>query len=153
MDHVLLEPGRGRAGGQLMRLEARVLEGDETTAVLVPLRSLLTFKKDTKHGIDWWISQSRLVDSEVEGLDWEPRLVWQTMRDVNDEVRSFDDWTKAVEWAAIFSAPDQLDPSGGEATPTPAPSPESSSEPVAPGESSSGSTTTSSTPSGTTSEA
>ena len=130
-----------------MRLEARVLEGGETTKALVPLRSLLAFKKDTKHGIDWWITQTRLIDTDVEGLDWEPRLAWQTMKDAGDG-RTFEAWVADVEWAAIFSAPDELDPSGGEATPTPAPSPESSSEPDADGESSSSSTTISSTPSG-----
>lgn len=135
-----------------MRLEARVLEGGETTAVLVPLRSLLAFKKDTKHGVDWWISQSRLIDTDVEGLDWEPRLAWQTMKDAGDG-RTFEAWVADVEWAAIFSAPDELDPSGGEATPTPAPSPESSSEPDADGESSSSSTTTSNTRSGLSSTA
>lgn len=136
-----------------MRLEARVLEGDETTTALVPLRSLLAFKKDTKHGIDWWITQTRLIDSDVEGLDWEPRLAWQTMKDVEGDDRSFEVWSNEVEWAAIHNAADALDPSGGEATPTPAPSPESSSEPAAAGASSSSSTTSSSTQSGTSSEA
>ena len=88
-----------------------------------------------------------VIDTDVEGLDWEPRLAWQTMKDAGDE-RTFDAWVDDIEWAAIFSADDELDPSGGEATPTPAPSPESSSEPDADGESSSSSTTISSTPSG-----
>ena len=136
-----------------MRLEARVLEGGVVTKTVAPLRSLLAFKKATKHGVDWWIAQNRDPSSEVEGLDWEPQLAWQTTKDVHGDTRTFDEWTKDVEWAAIYSAPDELDPSGGEATPTPAPSPESSSEPDAAGESSSSSTTTSNTPSGLSSTA
>lgn len=126
-----------------MRLEARVLEGDEQITELVPLRSLVTFKADTKHGVDWWINQARDPESDVEFTDWEPRLAHQTMVDRNGEERDFATWLTGVEWCGIYTAADELDPSGGEETRTTESSPASSSDPAAPGQSSSGSTTTS----------
>lgn len=131
-----------------MRLEARVLEGDEVRKALVPLRSLIRFKSETKHGFDWWVAQTRDLETEVESIDWEPRLAWRTFADVVGDQRSYEEWSEAVEWAGIWQAPDELDPSGGEVTPTPVPSPESSSAPGAVGPSSSDSTTTCNTPSG-----
>lgn len=131
-----------------MRLEARALDGDETITALVPLRSMLKFKKDTKHGVDWWIRSTRDPESEVDSIDWEPRLAWQAIVDTTDDTRSFEEWSEQVEWAGIWSATDELDPSGGEETPTPEPSPASSSTPDADGPSSSTSTTSSNTPSG-----
>ncbi len=74
------------------------------------------------------------------------------MRDVEGETRTFAEWSDAVEWAGIYSAADELDPSGGEETQTRESSPESSSAPDADGVSSSSSTTSSSEPSGTSSE-
>jgi hypothetical protein len=137
-----------------MRLEARVLEGDETRKVLVPLCTLLAFKQENDgKGVNHFINASRDPESDVDFDDWEPWLAWRTMVDRAGEERSFDDWLAAIEWAAIYQGPDELDPSGGEATQTPAPSPASSSGRTALGRSSSASTTTSSKPSGKSSKA
>lgn len=130
-----------------MRLEARVLEGDEVRKALVPLRTLLTFKKEHEHGVNWYVVESQKQDSGVEFDDWEPWLAWRTMVDASNEERDFDGWLEQIEWAGVWMAPNELDPSGGEATPTPAPSPESSSASGARGRSSSRSTTSSKRPS------
>ena len=132
-----------------MRLEARVLEGGQTATCLVPLVSLTTFKADTGNGVDWWIHQSQDPDTGVDFVDWEPKLTWQTMTDRRGETREFAAWLQDIEWAGIYPAADELDPSGGEAIPTPESSPASSSTPAARGSSSSGSTTSSKPRSGT----
>ena len=73
---------------------------------------MLKFKKDTKHGVDWWIRNTRDPESEVDSIDWEPRLAWQAIVDTTDDTRSFEEWSEQVEWAGIWSATDELDPSG-----------------------------------------
>lgn len=126
-----------------MRLKARVLEGGDVSEGVVPLRTLLAFKEHHGKGINHYISAVQDPTSGVEFDDYEPWLAWRTMVDVNGEERDFDEWAQAVEWIGIYSAPDELDPSGGEATQNPPSSPGSSSAPTARGRSSSRSTTSS----------
>lgn len=127
-----------------MRIEARVLEGDQKLTALVPLASVLAFKAEHGRSVNQAIG-----DDDVQFEDWEPWLAWHAMTRAHGETRSFEDWCDAVDWVGIYGAPDALDPSGGEATQTQPSSPASSSEPPARGRSSSCSTTSSSTPSGT----
>jgi hypothetical protein len=136
-----------------MRLEARVLEGDETVTALVPLRTLLAFKQEHGKGVNHFIAEAINPDAEADFSDWEPWLAWRTMTDRHLEERTFDTWLEQIEWVGIYQAPNELDPSGGEATPTQASSPESSSASGARGASSSSSTRTSKRPSGTRSKA
>lgn len=126
-----------------MRIEARVLEGDQTLTALVPLASIIAFKAE--HG---YTVNAAIADPEKDFVDWEPWLAWHTMTRAHGEGRSFDEWVDAVDWVGIYNAPDVLDPSGGEETQTPPSSPASSSGQRARGRSSSRSTTSSSTPSG-----
>lgn len=126
-----------------MRIEARVLEGDQKRTALVPLSAVLAFKAE--HG--YTVNQA-IDDENVDFVDWEPWLAWRTMSDRCGETRPFDEWCSAVDWVGIYNAPNALDPSGGEATQTQPSSPASSSEPPARGRSSSRSTTSSKRQSG-----
>ena len=118
-----------------MRLEARVLEGGKQTKRLVPLATFIEFKQVHDRSVN-----DCITDKACGFEEWEPRVAWHTMTHCVGESRPFDEWCAAVEWVGIYGAPDALDPSGGEATPTPPSSPESSSEPDAHGQSSSPST-------------
>src|SRR5690606_8894978 len=120
---------------------------------LDPLVSLTTFKADVGHGVDWFIAQATDPEADVDFVDWEPKLVWQTLCDRAGETREFATWLQEIEWAGIYPAEDELDPSGGEATPIPESSPASSSGPAARGASSSRSTTSSKPRSGPKSKA
>ena len=126
-----------------MRLEARVLEGDQRRQALVPLCAILDFKRE--HGFS---VNDAIGSDDVPFEDWEPWLAWRTMVAAHGESRDFDDWCDRVDWVGIYNAPNVLDPSGGEATPTQPSSPASSPERPARGRSSLPSTTTSRPPSG-----
>lgn len=125
-----------------MRLRVTVIEGDETTEVLVPLATVMAFP-DAHEG--------RVLNDAIENgdfTDWEPWVAWHASTHRLGEERSFDDWVAAVDWVKITQAPDEVDPSGGETASTTPPSPASSSAPRAGGRSSSRSRTSSNGPSG-----
>lgn len=133
-----------------MRLEARVLEGDEVVKHLVPLSARLAFKDEYGKGIDACLPRTVGGVTVQEGDDpdaWEPLAAYLTMTKKAGETRTFDEWCEAVESVGIWGAPDELDPSTGEATPAPTSSPDSSSTPDA-GPTSSTSTTSFKKPSG-----
>lgn len=129
-----------------MRLEARVLEGDKQSKVLVPLATFIEFKKVHDIALNECIRQTDALGQVVrEGRDfaeWEPWVAWHASTARLDEARSYDKWAVDVDWCGLYSAPDALDPSGGEDTPTQESSPDSSSTRTA-GRSSSRSTTSS----------
>lgn len=125
-----------------MRLRAKVLEGDKSTSVLVPLATVMAFTGE--HG-------GRVLNdamTEDDFVDWEPWVAWHASTHRLGETRGFDEWVAAVDWCGIENAPDELDPSGGEVVSTEPRSPESSSASPARGKSSSDSTTRSSKRSG-----
>lgn len=110
-----------------MRLEAKVQEGDRITSVLVPLSTVMAFRKT--HG--------RSLNEAIVGGDfdeWEPWVCWHATEGRTGEGRTFDAWCQEVDWCGIYNAPNALDPSGGEARPSTSPeSPGSQPEPLADG--------------------
>jgi hypothetical protein len=90
-----------------MRLEAKVLEGDQTTPVLVPLATVLAFKSE----FDKPLNEAIRVD---DAMDWAPWVTWHALTHKGSETRTFTDWCDAVEWVQVDSVEGPLDPSGGD---------------------------------------
>lgn len=124
-----------------MRLRASIIEGGETTRLLVPLITVWEFPKSH----DGRVLNDAIANGDM--VDWEPWVAWHAATERAGETRSFEDWVRAVDWIGITEAPDEPDPSGGETESTEPSSPESSSTPAR-GRSSSRTTTSSSSRSG-----
>jgi hypothetical protein len=126
-----------------MRLQLKVLEGDQVTETLAPLATVLAFKAE--HGKPL----NEAVRSD-DPMDWAPWVTWHSLTHRGQESRSFADWCAAVEWVQADSTSDVLDPSGGDSDSTSSGtgSPESSPNAASVSTTSPDTPTSSKTPSG-----
>lgn len=134
-----------------MRLRVKVIEGDDTATVLVPFGTFVAFKAEHGFYVNDCIPDPKEGAAGRPFEEWEPWVAWHAMKVRGGETRPFAQWCDEIDWVVLEPAPDEPDPSGGEANQTPPSSPDSSSAPTA-GPTSSTSTTSSSSPSGSSSE-